>query len=524
MTDSATELQLNPEGLVQAFNPARGEPGPAYPAASVAAAEAAVDAAAAAFGSGALRDPARRAALLRGSATALRANADRIVSLAAGETGLIEGRLRGELERTAGQLEAFADVVMTGDHVEAIIDRADAGAVPPRPDLRRMLVPIGPVVVFGASNFPLAFSTAGGDTASAWGAGCPVVVKGHPAHPGTSTLVAQLLSGAVADAGLPAGTFSHVLASELGPAEALVDHPATEAVAFTGSLGAGRAVHDRAAARPRPIPVYAEMGSVNPIVVTAAALAARGSAIAAGLAASVGTHAGQLCTKPGVVFVPAGAAGRAFAEELAGVLAAADPGPMLTAGLRDTLAASVAELGGIERLGAGASGGSAGGRAGFRHPASVHLAPVSAALAQPGLLEERFGPVVVLLAYSDADELRAGLDALPGQLTGTIHADVDRDDLIGEIADRLASRCGRVIFDGFPTGVSVTAAMHHGGPYPAATDAAHTSVGTTAIRRFQRPVCWQDAPQPLLPAELRDENPRAIWRRVDGELTNGACL
>src|SRR3954469_19437361 len=288
-------------------DPRTGEAGPSFTEATPDDVRAAVVAAAAVHRAGALRDRTKRAALLRGAAARLRAAGDEIVAVAEAETGLPEARLRGELERTAGQLEAFAAIVDAGDDAEAIIDHPDPDAVPiPKPDVRRMQVPLGPVAVFGASNFPLAFSTAGGDTASALAAGCPVIVKGHPSHPGTGKIVARELRAAVADAGLPEGPFALLQAGGIEVGEALVDEPAITAVGFTGSHAAGRALHDRAAARPVPIPVYAEMGSVNPIVITDEALAARADAIAEGLAASVSNFGGQLCTKPGVVFLPAG--------------------------------------------------------------------------------------------------------------------------------------------------------------------------------------------------------------------------
>src|SRR3954466_12315440 len=302
-----------------AVDPSTGEPGAAFEEATRADVHEAGSAAQDAFRSGDLRDPQRRSAFLRAAAARLRAAGDEIVAVAEAETGLPEGRLRGELERTAGQLEAFAAVVDAGGPLEAIIDTPDPHAKPiPRPDVRRMLVAIGPVAVFGASNFPLAFSTAGGDTASALAAGCPVVVKGHPSPPGTTAVVARELRAAVADAGLPEGTFAVVQSSGNEVGEALVDEPAIAAVGFTGSFNGGKALYDRAAARERPIPVYAEMGSVNPIVLTDAALRERAAAIAEGLAASVASFGGQLCTKPGVVFVPAGAAGDAFPPRLRG--------------------------------------------------------------------------------------------------------------------------------------------------------------------------------------------------------------
>ena len=326
--------------------------GAAFEEATPADVHAAVTAANEAFRAGALRDPERRAALLRGAAARLRAAGDEIVAVAGAETGLPEGRLRGELERTAGQLEAFAAVVDAGDYVEAIIDRADPDAKPiPRPDVRRMLVPIGPVAVFGASNFPLAFSTAGGDTASALAAGCPVIVKGHPSHPGTSAVVARELAGAAADAGPAGRTFALLQSSGIEVGEALVDEPAIAAVGFTGSFAGGKALYDRAAARERPIPVFAEMGSVNPIVITEAALTERSEAIAEGLAASVASFGGQLCTKPGVVFVPAGEAGEAFAADLGARLAAAEPQVLLNERLRDALTAARRRAGRAGRAG-----------------------------------------------------------------------------------------------------------------------------------------------------------------------------
>ena len=500
-----------------AIDPSTGAPGAAFEEATPADVHEAVTAAEAAFRSGALRDPDARAALLRGAASRLRAAGDAIVAVAGAETGLPEGRLRGELERTAGQLEAFAAVVDAGDYVDAIIDTPDPDAKPiPRPDVRRMLVPIGPVAVFGASNFPLAFSTAGGDTASALAAGCPVVVKGHPSHPGTSAIVARELSAAVADAGLPEGTFSVLQSSGVEVGEALVDEPAIAAVGFTGSFNGGKALYDRAAARERPIPVYAEMGSVNPIVVTEAALHARSAAIAEGLATSVSSFGGQLCTKPGVVFVPAGESGDAFASDVGARLAAAEPQVLLNERLRDALATRVADLDELaEPVGAPASAAEPG----FRFRPGAYRADAADLREHPDLLDERFGPIVLLVAYGSRDELLEALALIDGQLTGSVHAQDEDADLVATLVDVLSDRAGRVVFDGFPTGVAVTHGMHHGGPYPATSAPAHTSVGMTAIRRFLRPLAWQNAPQAVLPPELRDENPLGIWRRVDGELT-----
>jgi len=501
-------------------DPRTGEPGPGYEEATTEDVQAAVATAADVHRSGALADHPKRAALLRGAAARLRAAGDEIVAIAMAETGLPEVRLRGELERTAGQLEAFAAVVDAGDYVEAIIDTPDPDAKPiPRPDVRRMLVPIGPVAVFGASNFPLAFSTAGGDTASALAAGCPVVVKGHPSHPGTGETVARELRAAVADAGLPEGTFAHLLAAGVEVGEALVDAPAIAAVGFTGSTAGGRAIADRAARRPQPIPVYAEMGSINPIVVTDAALGARADAIADGLVASVSNFGGQLCTKPGVVFVPAGETGDRFARDVAARLDAVEPTVLLNERLRDALADAV------ERLGARPEVRPLGERPafageGFRHQPAAYEAPAAAVADAAELLEEHFGPVVVLLRYAGREELLDAIARIEGQLTGSIHAQPEEDsELLGALTEELAARAGRVVYDGFPTGVAVTHGMQHGGPYPATSSPAHTSVGMTAIRRFLRPVAWQNAPAEVLPPELRDLNPLGLWRRVDGELT-----
>jgi acyl-CoA reductase-like NAD-dependent aldehyde dehydrogenase len=501
-----------------AVDPRTGEPGATFEEATRADVHAAVAAADAAFRVGALRDPGARAAMLRGAAARLRATGDEIVAVAEAETGLPEPRLRSELERTAGQLEAFAAVVDAGDHVEAIIDRADPDAKPiPRPDVRRMLVPIGPVAVFGASNFPLAFSTAGGDTASALAAGCPVIVKGHPSHPGTSAVVAREVRAAVAEAGLPEATFALLQASGIEVGEALVDEPAIAAVGFTGSFTGGKALYDRAAARERPIPVYAEMGSVNPIVLTDAALGARADAIADGLAASVSSFGGQLCTKPGVVFVPASERGEAFTAGLGARLHAAEPQVLLNERLRDALARSVAELGELAEP-VGAAPGDADGP-GFRFQPVAYRARAADLGEHPGLLEERFGPVVLLVAYGAREELLEALERIDGQLTGSIHAESDDAELVAALVERLEERAGRLIFDGFPTGVAVTHGMHHGGPFPATTAPGHTSVGMTAIRRFLRPIAFQNAPAAVLPPELQDDNSRGIWRRVDGELT-----
>jgi NADP-dependent aldehyde dehydrogenase len=494
--------------MATTFNPVdprTGRPGPSFAEATPRDVAAAVLAARDAFGSAELADAARRAAALRGAAARLRAAGDEIVVTAESETGLpVVPRLRGELERTCVQLELHADAAASGEHVDAILDPADPDAKPvPRPDLRRMNVPLGVVAVFGASNFPLAFSTAGGDTAAALAAGCPVIVKGHPLHPATGELVAAQVRAAIAEAGLPEGTFAHLLSAGHEVGLALVDHPDVAAVAFTGSLRGGRALLERAAARPRPISVFAEMGSLNPVVVTRGAIAARGDDLADALTASVCTFGGQLCTKPGIVFVPAGEGGDAFAAALAERFAARGPEVMLSSGIAEAFAAGLAGL---------AEPGGDGARA---RPVLLDV-DVDRLEEVEALREEHFGPALVVVRYDAPGEIERAVDGLGGQLTATLHAEPEELRALGPLVATLTQAAGRVLFAGVPTGVSVTWAMHHGGPYPATSDAAHTSVGQTAVRRFLRPVSYQSAPAEVLPPALRDDNPLGLLRRRDG--------
>jgi NADP-dependent aldehyde dehydrogenase len=464
---------------------------------------------------------ARFVELLTGVADRLEDRAGAIVPAAELETGLDAGRLTGELARTVAQLRMFAGLVASGDHLEAVIDPPDATRVPPRTDLRRMLVALGPVAVFGASNFPLAFGVAGGDTAAALAAGCPVVVKAHPAHPATSELCGRAIADAVAAARFPAGWFSlvHGTGAEVGGL--LATEPAIAAVGFTGSLRAGRALHDLAAARRRPIPVYAEMGSVNPLLVTPAALRERGDAIADGLAASLQMGVGQFCTSPGLILVPAGDEGDAFVDRLAQALRDGAAGCLLTVGIRDALVRQLAatrSLPGVEVLVEGREPGVA---AGAFLPATLLTAPAAAVAATPDLVEEHFGPASLVVRYGADAERDAVLDAVEGALTFTIHAAAGESAELAPLQWRMADRVGRILWNGFPTGVAVTPAMQHGGPYPATTSSLHTSVGTAAIRRFQRPVAFQDAPQDALPPALRDGNPLGIRRLEDGVWSGG---
>ena len=451
-----------------------------------------------------------RAGLLRDIAERLTALASAIVPIADEETALGSERLNGELVRTTGQLRAFADVLDDGSYVQAIITPGDARQTPPRPDVRRMLVPIGPVAVFTPSNFPLAFGVAGGDTASALAAGCPVVVKGHPSHPATSEICGRAISAAVASAGAPAGVFSLLQARDVGVARALVTAPEIQAVGFTGSLTAGRALHDLAAARPQPIPVYAEMGSLNPLFVAPGAAAARGAAIADGLAASITLGTGQFCTKPGVVFVVDDEHGKRVARALAEAVISRKPGTMLNRALQDALdrqASRTASLPGVESL--------------TPQQTSATIVATSAAtfLETPALQDEHFGPFAVVVRCATPEEMMAAARRLGGSLTATIHADEADARWAADLASILVEKAGRIVWNGYPTGVAVVGAMHHGGPYPASTSAAHTSVGATAIARFLRPVAFQNVPDVLLPEALRDDNPLGIQRLLDREWT-----
>ena len=456
---------------------------------------------------------AGRARMLRAMADEIERDADVIIATADRETALGSPRLTGELARTAYQLRLFADVVIDGGYLELIIDHADPAAAPaPRPDLRRMLVPLGAVAVFAASNFPLAFSVPGGDTASALGSGCPVVVKAHPGHPATSELChAALRRGAVA-AGLPADVVQLVHGVDAG--RQLVVHPQITAVGFTGSVSGGRALFDLACGRPDPIPFYGELGSINPLVVTPAAAHARAASIGSGLAASFTLGSGQFCTKPGLAFVPSGHDGEKLIDALHAATVTIPAGAMLTAGIRDAFTAgasareALANARSLRNGGPGTDGEQAG------HAPRILVA--SAGTLDEMLLEECFGPLIVVAVYADADELVAALERIEGSLTATIHCGVGSDEIAARVTSLAVRKAGRVLFNGFPTGVAVTWSMQHGGPWPATTASLHTSVGATAIRRFLRPVVFQDAPAELLPAELREENPLRMPRRVDG--------
>ncbi|NEX46276.1 aldehyde dehydrogenase (NADP(+)) [Pseudotabrizicola algicola] len=457
-------------------------------------------AAAAAFPAFAATSREDRARFLEAIADELEARADAITEIGTQETGLPAARLQGERGRTTGQLRLFASHIRAGGYLDRRHDAALPDRQPlPRPDLKMVQRPIGPVAVFGASNFPLAFSVAGGDTASALAAGCPVVVKGHSAHPGTGEIVAQAIDAARKSCNMPAGVFSLVQGGKRDVGEALVQHPAIRAVGFTGSLGGGRALFNLCAQRPDPIPFFGELGSVNPMFLLPAALEARGDAIAKGWAASLTMGAGQFCTNPGIAVLIDGPQADAFAAAARSALEPVAAQTMLTDGMAEAYRAGrdrVAAAAGVRSLLATTCDGRA---------ATPNLFEVSGTdwLADHMLAEEVFGPLGLILRVKDASEMQAIAESLQGQLTCTLHLD-EADTALGQtLLPVLERKAGRILANGFPTGVEVADSMVHGGPYPASTNFGATSVGTLSIRRWLRPVCYQNLPEALLPADLR---------------------
>jgi alpha-ketoglutaric semialdehyde dehydrogenase len=459
---------------------------------------------------------ARRAKLLLAIAQGLESNAPAIIERAMQETALPQPRLQGEMGRTCGQLRLFATLIEAGWWTDARIDHADPQRKPaPKPDVRSMLVALGPVAVFGASNFPLAFSVAGGDTAAALAAGCPVIVKAHEGHPGTSELTALVIQHSAREAGAPDGLFSLLFGfREVGAA--LVKHPAIAAVGFTGSLRAGRALMDLGAARPHPIPVYAEMGSVNPVFILGGALAQRAEEIATGLHGSVTLGVGQFCTNPGLVFLEGKS--DSFLNKLVALIGATAPGTMLTGNICKGYGAGLEKLArspGVRRLASVESGDRQAGAALFVTDAATFL-------KNPALAEEVFGPVTLVVECATRADLLAAAHSLEGQLTATLQAAPDEFSASSDLIAILETKAGRLLCNGFPTGVEVCHAMNHGGPYPATSDGRSTSVGTRAITRFARPICLQDFPDNVLPDELKEANPLHIPRLVDGKLEPGS--
>ena len=504
-------------GMLHGFNPTTGEEmPPVYHTASASEVEQAVQLAHAAFTSFSRTTGAERSRFLRRIAENIEALGDELITRANQETGLPLPRLLNETGRTCNQLRLFADLVEEGSWVDARIDRCDSGRKPlPKPDVRSMLRPVGPVVVFGASNFPLAFSVAGGDTASAFAAGCPVIVKAHHAHPGTSELVGTAVSDAVRSCELAEGVFSLLYGSGNEVGTALVKHPLIKAGGFTGSRAGGRALFDAASSRPEPIPFYAEMSSVNPVVILPGALLERSDQLAAGLHASVTLGAGQFCTNPGLVFLADNEDSEAFVNKLGDLMVSTARQTMLTPGISSSYRDGVSSRmthDAVETIGTSDD---------TKHiTATAVLFQTSAAqfLAHPELAQELFGPSTLVISYSKRSQLLEVLNSLEGQLTATVHGSEEDLRANQDLIRLLETKVGRLVFNGYPTGVEVCHAMVHGGPYPATSDGRSTSVGTRAIFRFTRQVCFQDFPNSALSAELQDGNPLGIWRMIDGEL------
>lgn len=458
--------------------------------------------------------PAQRAAFLEGIAMEIDSLGDALIERVTAETGIPAARAAGEMARTTGQLRLFASVARDGEWAQARLDTADPARSPlPKPDLRQRSVPLGPVAVFAASNFPLAFSVAGGDTASALAAGAPVIVKAHPGHPGTSELVGRAIRNTAVAQGLPEGTFSLLISSGVEVGVKLVADPRISAVGFTGSRRGGLALSEIAAARPVPIPVYAEMSSVNPVLVLPHALAERATNLGRDFVASMMTGVGQLCTSPGLVFVADTAGADAFIAAAAEALAGATSGPLLNAGIAGTFddrSGRASEIAGVELVAHGPDQTSSCG-------ARAQLLVTSAErfLAEPSLSEEIFGPSS-LIVRTPVEHFAAVLDALEGQLTASVHAARDDYPVAADVIRRLELIAGRIVFNGWPTGVEVGHAMVHGGPFPATSAPWTTSVGSRAIERFLRPVAYQNLPDDLAPAEVQRQNPLGVPQRIDG--------
>jgi NADP-dependent aldehyde dehydrogenase len=443
--------------------------------------------------------------LLEAIATQIEALGDALIQRAHAETALPLARLQGERGRTCGQLRLFAEVVRNGSWADVRIEPALPARQPlPRPELRRALIPLGPVVVFGSSNFPLAFSVAGGDTASALAAGCPVVVKAHPAHPGTSELVAGAIIAALKQCGLPAGIFS-LLHGGRAVGEALVKHPAVTAVGFTGSYGAGKALMTAAASRARPIPVFAEMSSLNPVFLLPAALQTKNAEIAQGLLTSITMGVGQFCTKPGLVFVQRGPEADTFLATLGNLIKAAPCGTLLTRGIQRSFVEHRDRVLAVPGVKTGANAAVLPTQQKTEAQPGFAVTRSDIFLKHPEIATEVFGPFTVVVVAETTEELLACARALDGQLTATLHATEADKELTESLLEIVTQKAGRIVFNGFPTGVEVSATMNHGGPWPASSDVRFTSVGTAAILRFARPICYQNCPQDLLPDLLRDK-------------------
>jgi NADP-dependent aldehyde dehydrogenase len=508
------------EKPLHAFNPATGSDiaEPVFGSSSVAVVGQACELAQQAF------DPYRqlpltvRAEFLERIADGITALGDALIERAHQESGLPKARLEGERGRTTGQLKLFAQVVRAGQWLAATLDSPLPERKPlPRSDLRMQKIPLGPVAVFGASNFPLAFSVAGGDTAAALGAGCPVVVKAHRAHLGTSEMVGRVIQRVAQEMDLPEGVFSMIVGAGNSVGEALVAHPAIKAVGFTGSRAGGTSLMRVAAARAEPIPVYAEMSSINPVFLLSNALAARGESIARGFVDSLVLGAGQFCTNPGLAIAVDSNALKTFVATASDALSGKPAQTMLTSGICAAYEEGEGKLAAIKGVEAVARGVDTTGPTQAR--AALFVTDAQTFLATPALEDEVFGPASTIVRCKDERELLAVAEHFAGQLTATVQ--MDSADLVAakKLVPILERKAGRILVNGFPTGVEVSHAMVHGGPFPATSDSRATSVGTTSIERFLRPVCYQDFPSDLLPQALTDGNPLDLWRRRDGEIT-----
>jgi NADP-dependent aldehyde dehydrogenase len=431
------------------------------------------------------------------------------------ETGLPEARLQGERGRTVNQLKLFAQVLREGSWVNARIDKADPERKPlPKPDVRSVNKPLGAVGIFGASNFPFAFSVAGGDTASALAAGCSVVVKGHPAHPGTSELVGLAIQRAAKKSGMPEGTFSMVQGQSVEVGLAIVRHPLIKAIGFTGSFKGGKALFDEANKRETPIPVYAEMGSTNPVFILPGVLKEKKESIAKDLAASVTQGVGQFCTNPGMVLVQQSEDGKVFKDSLSKSIGESSSGVMLSAGIRSNYQRGLEKLKNTKGVAIASQGKDEGD--GYRGVPSLLETSADSFIKDHSLEEEVFGPSTLLITANSREEIIRSAEKLSGHLTATIHGTEQDLSDYQDLISILEQKVGRLIFNGYPTGVEVCHSMVHGGPYPSTSDSRTTSVGTAAIFRFVRPVCYQNFPGAMLPEELKDNNPLDIWRLVNG--------
>lgn len=458
----------------------------------------------------------KKAEFLRAIADELEALGQQLVTTAMRETNLPEARIINERGRTTSHCRMFADLVEEGSWVEARIDTAIPDRAPaPKPDLRKMLVPIGPVVVFGAANFPLAYSTAGGDTASALAAGCTVIVKAHPAHAETSALVASAISKAIEKTGMPQGVFQHVYGASFEVGQALVKHPFTKAVGFTGSLAGGKALFDLANKRPDPIPVFAEMSSINPVILLPETLQRGAEKTAANLAASITLGVGQFCTNPGLIIAVEGEGLDRFIKSLSAEIQKAMPGTMLHQGIADNYTKRLTQT--LAQKGVkveGQSSSEANASQGRPHVASVTATEF---MKNPTLAEEVFGPFSLIVRCKSTDELHSVINRSHGQLTSTIISDEAELTKYSSLLNMLVEKAGRLVVNGVPTGVEVCPSMQHGGPFPATTDSRFSAVGTDAIKRFSRPVAFQNFPDSLLPEELQETNPLGIWRLRNSE-------